>query len=261
MKGPGPLHATPVPVHLVGLPTKPLPVRLVPTPHDNAWLVGSSVATALFTLGLLVVAAWALIVARRQLGTVKDERTVKLIEEASSTMESLLGFFDFAADVRVSRAAFSELFKRLITARPAEVRTDHVEDTAKASQVVLRLIEADLDGTDPEHRDTLREEQLRERILTVTNFLERVNTLISKDAINGDLFLQSEAYNVVAPYYVLEPILNDLQTHEGFDFNDARSLATLAQPHLNWLPNDHILRTTSFNQLPLQGTTLRAEGA
>jgi hypothetical protein len=231
----------------------PAVVSIVPPQHDSGWAIAVSIAT----LGLFLIAALALIVAMKQLGTVKDERTVKLIEEASSKMEDLLGFFDFAADVRVSREAFSDLYKRLIAARPAELRSQPVDDVGVASRAVLRLIEDDLDCEDPGGRDTLRERKLRDRILAVTNFLERVSTLIEKKVVNGPLFLGSQDYNIVAPYYVLEPILQDLHKHEGFDFDDARTLAVEAQPYLTWLPPDHVLRAATFAEFEKNAKTLR----
>lgn len=251
MKPPAPIQ-TAISVHLVGVPRSPIPVSLVPGSHDSGWAIAASVAT----IGLCLIAAVALYVAAKQLRTVKDERTVNLIEEASSTMEELLGFFDFAADVRVSREAFSNLYKRLIRARPAELRVDPADDVAAASQIVLALIEEDLDDGDSGARETVRERELRERVLAVTNFLERVSTLIERKVINAKLFLQNQDYNIVAPYYVLEPILQDLQRHEGFDFNDARKLAVQAQPYLTWLRKDHVLRQAAFLELTADGTSL-----
>jgi hypothetical protein len=244
---------TAISIHLVGVPASPIPISVVSASHDNGWSIAASVAT----IGLCLIAAVALYVAAKQLGTIKDERTVKLIEEASSTMEELLGFFDFAADVRVSREAFSNLYKRLIRARPVDLRLDPTDDVAAASQTVLALIENDLDEVDSGPPDTIRERELRERVVAVTNFLERVSTLIEQKVINGKLFLQNQDYNIVASYYVLEPILQDLQRHEGFDFNDTRKLAVEAQPYLTWLRKDHILRQVTFLELTADGKSLR----
>jgi hypothetical protein len=241
---------TAVSVHQIGAPVSAIPVGLVQAPHDSGWSVAASVAT----VGLFLIAGAALYVAAKQLATVKDERTVTLIEEASSEMEELLGFFDFAADVRISREAFSRLYERLIPARPAELREGFTNDVGAASQVVVGLIEDDLDGVDSGSRDTVRERELRERMLSVTNFLERVATLIEKKVINEKLFLQNQAYNIVASYYVLEPMLQDLQTREGFDFDDARRLALQAQPYLTWLPEDHVLRRAAFPEPTANGS-------
>jgi|GEM_PF-2781601 len=235
---------TAISVHPMGAAASPIPVSLIQVPHDDGWALAASVAT----IGLFFVAVAALCVAAKQLATVKDERTVKLIEEASSEMEELLGFFDFAADVQLSRGAFSNLYERLIRARPAELRQNFSDDVRTASQVVVELIEDDLDGVDSGSRDTVRERDLRKRVLAVTNFLERVSTLIEKNVINGELFLQNQAYNIVAPFYILEPMLQDLESNEGFDFDDARKLAMQAQPYLTWLPKDHVLRRAAFSE-------------
>jgi hypothetical protein len=247
-------------VHVAVAASQP-PASSVPTPADNLSLVASSWVTAAFTALLCLVAVVALIVARRQLDTVKDERTVNLIREASSDkLTELLDFFDFAADVRVSHRAFSDLFARLIRSRPPEIANRQVLDVSGAATVALGLIKRELDRDNTGETEVERcEKALRRRIVDASYFLERVWILVDRGAINKDLFFKNQAYIFVAPYYVLEEVLHDLERHEGFEFSGARELARVAQTYLDWLGEDHPLRTASFLPLRLDVPTLREQ--
>lgn len=219
--------------------------------------------STLFTGGLFLVSVVALSVACGQLRTVKTERTIRLIKEISSEkMERVLGFFDFAADKNVSRRAFSDLFAKLIKARADALRNKHVSDVNEASTIADALILAEINeaiaGSARTPSGELQERELRRRIVEATNFFERVWALVNHRTVNAGMFLASQDYNVVAPYYVLEEVLNDLVKHEDFDFDEFRQLVKRAQPFLNkWLPDGDPLRVAKFEELPLPGPSLR----
>src|ERR1700733_5004996 len=215
----------------------------------------SGVVTAFATVGLFGIAVWALDVAVRQLRTVDDERTVRLIEESSSPQSvSIVGFLDFAADKRVSRLALSKLYRRLIKARPMSMREKRVPNLDEASDITSRLMLLDLNPPEKDAEvgldDAGMEEILRERVLCATNYFERISTLVQSESVNSELLFQHECYDIVVSYYVLEEILYDLCKHEGFDFEDFRYLAAQAQAYLpGWIAKDDPLRTKVFQLL------------
>lgn len=218
--------------------------------------------TAFGTCGLFAVAIFALVVAIRQLNTVKTERTVSLIKEISSEeMETVLGFFDFAANKEVSRQAFSNLFAQLIKHRPEAIRQKIVVDltgaTKEAASLILQEINASMTLPPNVLDDERREKELRRRLILATNFFERLWALVHGKTVDATLFLESRSYDIVAVYYIVEEILSDLVRHEEFNFEDFRFLAVLAQNHLAWLPPTDPLRTASFQKLPLSGQSLR----
>ncbi|HEY6325052.1 MAG TPA: hypothetical protein VIW73_00870, partial [Candidatus Cybelea sp.] len=102
---------------------------------------------------------------------------------------------------------------------------------------------------------------LRRRIIAATNFFERLWTLLNRRTVDVPMFLDLQSYNIVAVYYILEEILNDLVKQEEFSFDEFRKLALRAQPFLGWLPADDPLRVAAFSELPLTGPSLRERPA
>jgi hypothetical protein len=225
---------------------------------DSPWAVASAIATAVATCALAILAVFALSAALGQLKAVKTERTVKLIDEISSPdIENLLGFFDYAADIRVSRAAVKMLYFKLLESRPPELRTKRVQDVDHSASgiaaLMLRDLNEELKGDKVKQSavtDARREVELRKRVLQAMNLLERSAILADSRLIDADILLDAHDYNIAATYYVLEPILEYFVQHENFQFEPARHYALAALAHVKmWIAKDHALADANFHPL------------
>lgn len=235
----------------------PAYVVVSPAP-DNPLIVGSGVATGLGTILLFVVALFAFLAALRQLREIKTERTANVIRDASSEIvERLLGFFDVAADIRVSREALRVLYFRLLPARPEVLRSKKTKDVSQAAETVASLLQSEIDAdlvgeTAPKTgaTDALREKELRKRVIAAMNLLERFEVLCNGQVIDRELLMENQDYNIAGTYYVLEPILRYLVREENFDFEPVRELANVALAHAQgWLAADHGLHDARFESL------------
>lgn len=205
------------------------------------WTITSGISAAIQAVAALVVAAvaiWAYFTARDQLTATKIDRTTRVLEETSSEdMEFVFGFFDVSADLRASRAACTELFERLVLSRPEPLRIVQETLTRPAIDAAIEEMLEDLDRSIDtaekieEPNDRLREQEFRNRLITVANVCEKVWVLSNARAIDLELFLGDQDYNVASTYYVLEEVLRYLVREEYFNFDDFRSIAILARAH------------------------------
>jgi hypothetical protein len=227
------------------------------------WNPGAQVDfwVALGTLVLAATAVVAAVLAVSQLNEAKQqrdqrsnlaavERTNEFIHEyMSDSMEDILGFFDFAADIRVTRLAFEQLYFKLLQSRPAEIRERKAADPKSYATAVAKYMREDLASQTEVAPldDRALESRLRTRILTATNLLERTASLVSSGYLDEKLLIESQSYNIAATFYVLQPVLLHFVREENFEFEAIKNLSIKAlKPALERLPQDHGLNEADF---------------
>lgn len=231
-------------------------------------LAAGTVALAIGTCALAVIAWRALSYSKKQLNaqfeTAQTERTIKLIQEASSpeNFGKLLDFFDFASDVDVSRKTIQKLCSQVLDAERSRTSILRSGDEASIKEEMLM----DLDHVYSAER--LREIELRKRIVEATDFLENVRDFVERKTVDVELLFENQDYNIVTVYYVLEDVLKDLTEKEDFDFEAAREIAVLAQNSLRlrrsarggWPRENHPLLLAKFSAFPKASEATNASG-
>jgi len=208
-------------------------------------------------IGTLVLAVTAILAYRAALGQTAEwrriariERTAELIREASSQdIQDLVDFFDYDPDHRYNRIAVTELYRTLDRARESiegEMEQDDPVWRPEANIVsaLRRWMSENLDDDIADEKtmrpyltDVERFDRLRGWVLDLANFYERVYVLLENEVVDRDIFFQAnQDYNIVVCYFILEDVLRILDDDEGYDWDDFRKVALLAQRHFRTRP-------------------------
>lgn len=185
----------------------------------------------------------------------RTQRTSELLAAfGTDDMEYRFGFFDAAYDIQDSREVFNGLYHDLVIATRRRLlslhRAERIETVRSESMQYLEY-QIDPNGeADQKIKRADRASAFKNEIISVANLCERAWALMQAHAIDDDLLLAEQAYNIASTYYIAQDALADLVREEHFNFDDFRSIALRARDHLKGKPYGVDVADQPFPPLP-----------
>lgn len=184
----------------------------------------------------------------------RTERTTELLAEfGTDDMEYTFGFFDAAYSVFDSREIFNAIFDESVVATRRRLRsmerTERLAAVRKESVAYLDY-ELDPDGGSSKIKRADRATACKNEIITTANLCKRAWALMDRNAVDADLLLADQAYNIASTYFIAQDALADLCREEHFNFDDFRSTALRARDYLKGKPYASDLVEQPFPVLP-----------
>jgi hypothetical protein len=221
-------------------------------------------------IGVAVIAALGLVAAFRQINEVRasrteaaniarTQRTTELLAEfGTDDMEYSFGFFDAAYGVADSREIFNAIYDDFVVSTRRRLRgmerTERLAAVRKESIAYLDY-ELDPDGDSSKIKRADRATACKNEIITTANLCERAWVLVERGAVDADLFLADQAYNIASTYFIAQDALADLCREEHFNFDDFREIALRARDSLKSKPYATDLVDQPFPPLPQYNPT------
>ncbi len=222
-------------VSVVGLVTLAVIAFISILPHDETRPDLAAITTALATLGLLVTAVSAAIVAYVQFKEVqradKVERTTDLLREWSKPrMQYLLGFIDFYATA-AENIRFARRFYNLFD------DTEHRQLTRKKR-------------TKYNKRKRKVEHAVHDGIQELNLMAARTWNLLDHEIIDERVLFGQLDYDILSTYVILQEVLNRRSDEDNYLYHDFTLLARRAQEHYRRLPYEHVVDELVEAKLP-----------
>ena len=221
-------------------------------------------------IGVTIIAALGLIAAFRQIREVREsrteaaniartQRTTELLAQfGTDDLEYSFGFFDAAYSIIDSREIFNALYDEFVVLMRRRLRG--MERTERLAAVRKESIDyldyqLDPDSDSSKIKKADRATACKNEIITIANLCERAWVLMDSGAIDANLFLADQAYNIASTYFIVQDALADLCREEHFNFDDFRTIALRARDSLKGKPYATDLVDQPFQPLPQYGPT------
>jgi hypothetical protein len=221
-------------------------------------------------IGVAIIAALGLIAASRQIREVREsrtdaaniartQRTTELLEQfGTDDMEYSFGFFDAAYSAVDSREIFNTIYDEFVVSTRRRLRgMERSERLAGVRKESIGYLDYELDpeSDSSKIKRADRATACKNEIITTANLCERAWVLIERGAIDADLFLADQAYNIASTYFIAQDALADLCREEHFNFDDFREIALRARDSLKGKPYATDLVEQPFPPLPQYNPT------